>query len=55
MNHGELNFRGHAEVVGVEPHQQEGTYRHTLRWVSLSPQAKAALSKIIQTAANSRS
>jgi hypothetical protein len=47
---GELHFRGQAEVVGTAPDHQDGYYRHSLRWVSLSPQAKAALSKIIDTA-----
>lgn len=46
----DLNFRGHAEVVGTAPSPQDGYYRHSLRWVSLSPQAKAVLSKIIDTA-----
>jgi hypothetical protein len=46
----ELNFRGHAEVGGTAPSPQDGSYPHSLRWVSLSPQAKAALSKIIDTA-----
>ncbi len=47
---GELHFRGHAEVVGTAPSPQDGSYPHSLQWVSLSPQAKAALSKIIDTA-----
>lgn len=47
---GELNFRGHAEVAKTAPSPQDGSYPHSLRWVSLSPQAKAALSKIIDTA-----
>ena len=46
----ELNFRGHAEVVATAPSPQDGSYPHSLQWVSLSPQAKAALSKIIDTA-----
>ena len=47
---GELHFRGQAEVVGAAPDPQDGYYRHSLRWVSLSPQAKHTLSKIIDTA-----
>ncbi len=47
---GELHFRGQAEVVGAAPDPQDGYYRHSLRWVSLNPQAKHALSKIIDTA-----
>ncbi|MEE8607268.1 MAG: PilZ domain-containing protein [Nitrospiraceae bacterium] len=47
---GELHFRGHAKVVGTAPSPQDGSYPHNLQWVSLSPQAKHALSKIIDTA-----
>ena len=47
---GDQIFRAQAEVVRTAPHPDNGTYRHSLRWLSLSPQAKAALSKIIDTA-----
>lgn len=47
---GDQIFRAQAEVVGTALHPDNGTYRHSLRWLSLSPQAKAALSKIIDTA-----
>lgn len=50
MTIGTLHFRGQAEVVGTAPHPQEGSYQHSLRWVSLNPQAKATLAKIIETA-----
>ncbi len=51
MRIGELNFRGQAEVVEAASHPKGGNYRHSLRWISLSPQAKAALSKVIDAAA----
>jgi hypothetical protein len=44
---GKIIFRGQAEVVEVESHPKNGNYRHRLEWRSLSPQAQAALSKII--------
>lgn len=47
---GELHFRAHAEVMGAEQTPQDGSYPHSLRWVSLGPQAKTALLKIIDTA-----
>ncbi|MFQ5848324.1 MAG: PilZ domain-containing protein [Candidatus Methylomirabilales bacterium] len=49
MRIGELIFRGQAEVVEVASHPKDGTYRHGLQWLSLSPQAQTALTKIIQT------
>ena len=55
LNIGELTFRGQAEIVGAAPHSQGGYHQHSIRWVSLNPQAKATLAKIIQTAANARS
>lgn len=51
MRIGELIFRGQAEVVEAASHPKGGNYRHSLRWISLSPQAKAALSKVIDAAA----
>lgn len=50
LNIGELTFRGQAEVVGAAPHSQGGHHQHSIRWVSLNPQAKATLAQIIQTA-----
>ena len=47
---GDQVFRAQTEVVGTTPHPDNGAYRHSLRWLSLSPQAKAALSKIIDSA-----
>lgn len=47
MRIGEMSFRGQAEVVGAAPHPEDGYYRHSLRWLSLSPQAEAALSKLV--------
>jgi hypothetical protein len=44
----ELMFRGQAEVVEAAPHPKDGYYRHYLQWLSLSPQARAALSKILE-------
>ncbi|MBW8058531.1 MAG: hypothetical protein FVQ86_11045 [candidate division NC10 bacterium] len=51
MRIGELIFRGQAEVVEAASHPKGGNYRHSLRWISLSPLAKAALSKVIDAAA----
>ena len=47
MRIGEMSFRGQAEVVGAAPHPEDGYYHHSLRWLSLSPQAEAALSKLV--------
>jgi len=47
MRIGEQTFRGQAEVVGTAHHPEDGYYRHSLRWLSLSPQAEAALSKLV--------
>jgi len=49
MRIGEMTFRGQAEVVGVAPHPKDGYYRHNLHWLSLSHQAEAALSKLIDS------
>lgn len=42
-----LNFHGRAEVVGADVHSTHGEYRHSLRWLDLTPRAKAALSQVI--------
>lgn len=47
MRIGEQTFRGQAEVVGTAHHPDDGYYRHSLQWLSLSPQAEAALSKLV--------
>jgi hypothetical protein len=47
MRIGEMTFRAQTEVVGTAPHPMDGYYRHSLRWLSLSPQAEAALSKLV--------
>jgi hypothetical protein len=47
MRIGENSFRGQAEVVAAAPHPEDGYYRHSLRWLSLSPQAATALSKLL--------
>jgi hypothetical protein len=47
MRIGENTFRGQAEVVGVAHYPEDGYYRHNLQWLSLSPQAEAALSKLV--------
>ncbi len=44
----ELIFRGQAEVVAVASHPKGGNYRHNTRWLSLNPQAQAALSQMIE-------
>ena len=44
---GEMTFRAQAEVVGTTPHPKDGHYSHDLHWLSLSPQAEAALSKLV--------
>ena len=36
-----------AEIVGVGVRQRYGRYRHSLRWLGLNAQAKAALSQVI--------
>jgi hypothetical protein len=46
MRIGETSLRAQAEVVGAAPHPEDGYYRHSLQWLSLSPQAEAALSKL---------
>lgn len=43
---GELNFRGKAEVAAAASHPMGGSYQHTFRWLSLSPQSEAALLKL---------
>jgi hypothetical protein len=47
MRIGDQTFRGQAEVLGAAHHPEDGYYRHSLRWLSLSPQAEAALSKLV--------
>ncbi|MGH7423976.1 MAG: PilZ domain-containing protein [Candidatus Methylomirabilales bacterium] len=47
MRIGEITFRAQAEVVGTAPHPKDGHYSHDLQWLSLSPQAEAALSKLV--------
>jgi hypothetical protein len=47
MRIGEMSFRAQATVVGTAPHPNDGYYRHSLKWLSLSPQAEAALSKLV--------
>jgi c-di-GMP-binding flagellar brake protein YcgR len=47
----ELNFQARAEVVGAEVHPMDGKYRHSLRWLDLNPEAKAALTKITNSLA----
>lgn len=42
-----LNFHGRAEVVGADVHPTHEGYRHSLRWLELTPRAKAALSQAI--------
>ncbi len=46
MRIGKQVFRGRAEVVGAASQPLEGQYRHNVRWLSLSDQASAALSKL---------
>lgn len=46
MKIGELDFRGKAEVVAAASQPMGGSYEHTVKWLSLSPQAKTALSKL---------
>ncbi|MEE8243058.1 MAG: PilZ domain-containing protein [candidate division NC10 bacterium] len=36
-----------AEIVGVGVRQRHGRFRHSLRWLGLNAQAKAALSQVI--------
>ena len=43
---GKDTFRGHTQVVGSGRKPKDGAYRHNLRWLSLTDQAKAALSKL---------
>ncbi|MFQ5961087.1 MAG: hypothetical protein ACE5MG_06800 [Candidatus Methylomirabilales bacterium] len=52
---GELNFRGQAEVVEVASQPKDGKYWHRLEWMSLTEQANASLSKIIEAATQSTS
>lgn len=42
-----LPFQLLAEIVGVGVRQRYGRYRHSLRWLGLNAQAKAALSQVI--------
>lgn len=42
-----LPFQLLAEIVGVGIRQRHGRYRHSLRWLGLNAQAKAALSQVI--------
>lgn len=42
------NFRGRAEVVRAEAQPEDGRYEHGLRWLHLTPQAQAALAKMIR-------
>ncbi|MFQ5989509.1 MAG: PilZ domain-containing protein [Candidatus Methylomirabilales bacterium] len=42
-----LPFQLLAEVVGVGVRPKHGRYRHSLRWLGLNAQAKAALSQVI--------
>ncbi len=43
------DFEELAEVVGVGVRQTNGRYRHSVRWLELSTQARAALSQVIPT------
>ncbi len=42
-----LPFQLLAEVVGVGVRPRHGRYRHSLRWLGLNAQAKAALSQVV--------
>ena len=42
-----IDFKELAEVVGVGVRPTKGRYRHSVRWLELSGQAKAALLQII--------
>ena len=52
---GELNFRGQAEVVEVGSQPKDRQYWHRLEWMSLTEQANASLSKIIEAATQNTS
>ena len=47
---GEMTFRAQAEVAEVAPHPKDGHFRHALDWLSLAPQAQAALAEIMRAA-----
>lgn len=47
---GGMTFRAQAEVAEVAPHPKDGQYRHALDWLSLAPQAQAALAEIMKAA-----
>ncbi|MFQ5846197.1 MAG: hypothetical protein ACE5IQ_00830 [Candidatus Methylomirabilales bacterium] len=46
----EMIFRGQATVAEVADRPKDGNYRHGIEWLSLNPQADAALSKIMEAA-----
>ena len=48
---GGLKFQGRAEVVNAEAHPTHEGYRHSLRWMDLTPDEQAALSRAILDAA----
>ena len=48
---GGLKFQGQAEVVDAETHATHEGYRHSLRWMELTPDEQAALSRAILDAA----
>ncbi len=45
MRIADLNFHGRAVVVSADVHPTHGGYRHSLRWLGLTDQAKTALSQ----------
>ena len=52
---GGLKFQGRAEVVNAEAHPTHEGYRHSLRWMGLTPDEQGALSRAILDAAFVRS
>jgi len=46
---GGMTFRAQAEVADVAPHPEEGKYRHTLQWLSLTENAQEVLAKLTGT------
>lgn len=46
---GGMTFRAQAVVADVGPHPEDGKYRHTLQWLSLSENAQAVLAKLTGT------
>lgn len=55
IRHGELNFRGQAEVVEAASDPKDGKYWHRLEWMSLTDQATSSLSQIIESATQAQS